>query len=148
MTEQPVVTLPASGENLIDRICEEQNQPPLDHLPRQHLALIGEQRALELLNVFSKSKIRSSFNAYIVHMMNNSSSSYVSPPKPSPSSSEASISSFPLHPPKPFPPSSSESSMSPSPSPFPLHPPPYCVLTALGELEFRKSFLLLSYVGE
>ncbi|MCI03118.1 hypothetical protein A2U01_0024153, partial [Trifolium medium] len=49
MAETPVI-LPASVENLIERIREEQNQPPLDHFPRQQLALIGEQRALELLN--------------------------------------------------------------------------------------------------
>ncbi|GAU22806.1 hypothetical protein TSUD_142460, partial [Trifolium subterraneum] len=144
MAEQPVVTLPESVENLIKIICEKQNQPPPDHFPRQQLAMIGEQRALELLTIISNTTIQRSFNGYIVYLIKNG----ISPPKPSPpSSSEASP--LPLHPPEHFPPSSlSESSMSSSLSQFPLHPPPYCVLTALGELEFRKSFLLLSYAGE
>ncbi|XP_045790333.1 probable RNA-dependent RNA polymerase 5 [Trifolium pratense] len=151
MAETPVI-LPASVENLIERIREKQNQPPLHHSTIQQLALIGEQRALELLNVITKTTIRASFDGFIVHLMKNLSQNSVSPPPPPASSSEASMSPLPSPPPpKPFPSLSlSESSLSPSRSlsPLTLHPPPYCVLTALGELEFRKSFLLLSYAGE
>ncbi|KAK2397936.1 RNA-dependent RNA polymerase family protein [Trifolium repens] len=132
MAEQPV-KLPASVESLIERICMEQNQPPLDRSPRQKLAMIGEQKALELLTKISKTKIQRSFDGYIVYLINNPSSNYVSPHKPSPPPPSSSL---------------SESSISPSRSQLPSHPPSHCVLTGLGELEFRKSFLLMSYAGE
>jgi RNA-dependent RNA polymerase len=111
----------------------EQNQPPLDRSPRQKLAMIGEQKALELLTKISKTKIQRSFDGYIVYLINNPSSNYVSPHKPSPPPPSSSL---------------SESSISPSRSQLPSHPPSHCVLTGLGELEFRKSFLLMSYAGE
>ncbi|XP_058722361.1 probable RNA-dependent RNA polymerase 5 isoform X2 [Vicia villosa] len=124
MTEQPAVTLPASVEHLVEHIRLQQSpQPTLDPIPKLRLAAIGEQQALDLLNQISTSKIRN-INALIMHMLKQHpySLSLSTPPTP--------------------PPSHSPSRPSPSPSTSSSG-----VLAALGELEFRKSFLLLSYAG-
>jgi len=85
MAEQPVI-FSAPIENLIDKICKEQTQQPLDHLARQRLAAIEEQQALTLLTKISKCKIKKSLNAYVMYMLKQPPYSY-SPSKPSPPSS-------------------------------------------------------------
>lgn len=85
MAEQPVI-FSASIENLIDKICKEQTQQPLDHLARRRLAAIEEQQAFTLLTNISKCKITKSLNAYVMHMLKQPPYSH-SPSNPSPSSS-------------------------------------------------------------
>ncbi|XP_039690970.1 probable RNA-dependent RNA polymerase 5 isoform X2 [Medicago truncatula] len=125
-TEQPPVTLPASVENLINQICVKQSQPPLDPSTIRLLATMAENQALQILNVISNTPIRTTFNAFTLFMINKHSSQ-----SQSPSQSQ----SFPL-----------PSQFQTSPLAFPLLEDSG-VLTALGELEFRKSFLMLSYAG-
>ncbi|KAJ1377295.1 putative RNA-dependent RNA polymerase 5 [Sesbania bispinosa] len=104
MAEQ-LVCLPALVENLLRRICEDQNQTPPNSTVRQRLTAIEEHRALELLNAISKNKIKS-LSAFINYMLNQPQ--YSSPFK----SSLVRLSQ------------------------------PSNALSALGELEFRKAFLL------
>lgn len=99
MAEQPVI-FSASIENLIDKICKEQTQQPLDHLARRRLVAIDEQLAFALLDNISKCKIEKSFNAYVMHMLKQP------PYKPSPlspstisSSKPSSLSAPPFMPP-------------------------------------------------
>lgn len=129
MAEQPA-TLPSSVEKLVKQICIEQSlQCQLDPIAKRRLVAIGEQLAIDLLKQISNSKIRN-LNALIMYML-----------KQPPYSLSPSISPTPSRP--------SPSRLSPSRSPLLAFPPSSSsgVLTALGELEFRKSFLLLSYAG-
>lgn len=133
MAEQPA-TLPPSVEKLVKQICIEQSlQCQLDPIAKRRLVAIGEQLAIDLLKQISNSKIRN-LNALIMYMLKQ-------PP----------YSLSPSIPPTPSRPSPSRLFPSPSPSPSGLlaFPPSSSsgVQTALGELEFRKSFLLLSYAG-
>ncbi|KAK7314414.1 hypothetical protein VNO77_32936 [Canavalia gladiata] len=125
MAELQQVVLPTSVENLIESICKEKNQLPPDPKLRQQLAEIGEQRAREILLIISESKkIKRSLSAFIQYMIN------MSPTQPPQS----------LSPSKPSP-------LTPSPNANATRPPHSPSLAALGELEFRKAFLLLSYIG-
>ncbi|CAL5186422.1 unnamed protein product [Lathyrus oleraceus] len=129
MAEQPH-TLPPSVEKLVKQICIEQSlQCQLEPIAKRRLVAIGEQLAIDLLKQISNSKIRN-LNALIMYML-----------KQPPYSLSPSIPPTPSRP--------SPSRRSPSPSPLLAFPPSSSsgVLTALGELEFRKSFLLLSYAG-
>jgi len=85
MAEQPVI-FSATIENLINQICKEQSQQPLDHLARQGLAAIEEQQAFTLLTNISKCKITKSLNAYVMYMLKQPRYSH-SPSSPSPWSS-------------------------------------------------------------
>ncbi|XP_057763470.1 uncharacterized protein LOC130983271 [Arachis stenosperma] len=69
------VPLPLSVETLIEEICKKHNQPPLDPTLRLKLALIGEQRALEILKQIRKTGIETSFSGFIKFMIDNSPSS-------------------------------------------------------------------------
>jgi len=93
MAEQPVI-FSASVENLIDKICKDQTQQPLDRLARRRLAAIDEQLAFTLLDNISKCKIEKSLNAYVVHMLKQPPYK-PSPSKPSPSSPSTISSSKP-----------------------------------------------------
>lgn len=126
MAEQQPLVLPAPVEDLIERICKEQSLPPLEFNVRRHLANIGEEQAIELLNTISKSKIRS-LGGYIIHMLKHSSSS---PLKPSPSKSSSPVVT---------------TATATAAEVLPMADSD--VHSALGELEFRKAFLLLSYAG-
>jgi len=108
------VLLPAAVEALINRICHEQNQLPPDLILRRGLADVGEQQALQILDVIAAQPIRTSLSAFLGYLLKN----YLTVTPSTPPT---------LSPTRPRPPSSA------------LH--------ALGELEFRKAFLLLSYIG-
>ncbi|QCD92035.1 RNA-dependent RNA polymerase 1 [Vigna unguiculata] len=108
------VLLPTAVEALLDTICREQNQLPPDFTLRRRLAAVGEQQALQILQVIAGQQIRCSLSAFIVYMLKNPVTVTPSPPRA-------------LSPTRPLQPS--------------------LALHALGELEFRKAFLLLSYIG-
>ncbi|KAB1214809.1 hypothetical protein CJ030_MR5G018801 [Morella rubra] len=90
------VPLPHAVEQLLQKICREQNQtlPTADVL--QELASRGEEKALELLRHISSSKIKKSLGGFIHYMLRTAP--YNSPqrmagisPNPSPSSASRSV---------------------------------------------------------
>ncbi|KAL1289441.1 probable RNA-dependent RNA polymerase 3 isoform X4 [Arachis hypogaea] len=165
-TEQVVVPLPASVDNLLERICKEQNQSPPDSKVRRKLAEIDEQEALNLLNKISNSKIKS-LSAFILYLIKQSTGSSSPSSFPSPSnspfasstlspngftgsptrtmrqhhqntvglgSSQAVVTELKRNPLDFYAERREEKMLSPQ-------------MVALGELEFRRAFLLLSYIG-
>ncbi|XVE54202.1 hypothetical protein DITRI_Ditri03aG0061400 [Diplodiscus trichospermus] len=152
------VALPPTVETAISRICQEQNKPPLASSTRQALADKGEECSLRILEKIQRTLIRSTFDGFVMYMIRNELNNNGSPQKrPSPSyqpncspfSSPAKtcrlmmnsqddlrrddVMQSPITPPLSSPLVSGES-FSPQ-------------LLALGELEFRKAFLILSYIG-
>ncbi|KAK1592184.1 hypothetical protein Q3G72_020916 [Acer saccharum] len=161
MTESPTqqqVSLPHSVEHLMSKICVEQSQPPPDPSARRMLASLGEESALEILRSIAKSKIRHTFSGFITHMvknLNNNGSPLkrvcLSPSQQNRSpvttvrlmnshqgTDEAVNSSQQRG-------SSSSSSNPRAATTMRTSIPQY---VALGELDFRKAFLILSYIGE
>ncbi|KAE8718810.1 putative RNA-dependent RNA polymerase 3-like isoform X2 [Hibiscus syriacus] len=148
------VVLPPSVEALISRICDEQKQQPLPNSTKQELAERGEEESLKLLKIIQRSRINTTFDRYLKFLMRNSnspfplnSSPFSSPDKSwrlmmsSPAdlaggTSDVASSSAPVTPIKS---SSASAGRGEGFSPQ---------LEALGELEFRKAFLILSYIGQ
>ncbi|KAG6662192.1 probable RNA-dependent RNA polymerase 5 isoform X2 [Carya illinoinensis] len=135
------VPLPDPVEQLIQQICREQSQMPPGPQVRQELASIGEEKAVQLLRVISGSKIRKSLGGFILHMIRNAPCSppqCIAPASPLriPSSLSRSMMSPPQGSLRGSPSSNLNSAGAVSPK-----------LLAWGELEFRKAFLILSYIG-
>ncbi|KAG5087469.1 hypothetical protein AAZX31_01G008500 [Glycine max] len=129
-----LLILPPSVEALIESICRDQNRPPLDYSTRHRLKLQGEEQSLRILNKIAATRIRLSFAGFVNHMLddinhqnnnnnNNNNNKNNSHSQPEPSTRQQ---TSPTRPPRPTPSS---------------------LLHALGELEFRKAFLILSYIG-
>ncbi|KAG5559295.1 hypothetical protein RHGRI_008993 [Rhododendron griersonianum] len=134
--------LPASVEKMIQRICEEQRQEPLDAAVRGQLDQLGEEASLDILRRISTQTIRKSFNGYIRVCLGKEARTQgtgnLSPSK----RSAASISPSPVGSPDGFSPHSpiaKRTLFSPSRENSPL--------LALCDLEFRKAFLILNYTG-
>ncbi|KAI9192350.1 hypothetical protein LWI28_021583 [Acer negundo] len=160
MTESPTqqqVSLPHSVEQLMSKICVEQSQPPPDPSARRMLASLGEESALEILRLIAKSKIRHTFSGFITHMvknLNNNGSPLkrvcLSPSQQnrspvttvrlmnSPQGTDEAVNSSQQ---RGF---SSSSSNPRAATTMRTYIPQY---VALGELDFRKAFLILSYIG-
>ncbi|KAJ7973799.1 RNA-dependent RNA polymerase [Quillaja saponaria] len=147
--------LPQSVEQLITRICAEQNQRPPEPVVRQKLAQIGEERAVEILTKIASTKIKRSLDGFIIYMINNNSPRHspkkiftVSPHRSSGTSFLMSQQSSPGT--SVSQPQITENLQSPrcliSDRVERPHFSP--AIVALGELEFRKAFLILSYIGE
>ncbi|KAJ4708521.1 RNA-dependent RNA polymerase [Melia azedarach] len=153
------VPLPHSVEQLILKICADQDQPPPDAGARRGLASLGEEGALEVLRTIAGQKIKYTFSGFVMHLIKIRSNSNGSPLKRlclSPSQQNRS----PVAPVRLMN-SSQDDGTSHSPIPeqprgFPLSSSLQTVsdrasipqYVALGELEFRKAFLILSYIGE
>ncbi|KAI4347069.1 hypothetical protein L6164_007918 [Bauhinia variegata] len=144
------VSLPQSVEQLLGRICEAQNQSQPNSAVRRELANLGEREAVQLLTRVSKIKDIRNINQYLMRSINNASSDR-SPkrttacisPHNSPGSATRLMFSQDV--------SSSPVAVSPQGSPL-TNPVQAQGLSpefrgALGELEFRKTFLLLNYIG-
>ncbi|KAK7245449.1 hypothetical protein RIF29_40295 [Crotalaria pallida] len=133
-------------------ICMEQRQNPPHAYVRHQLASKGETQALRILTAISKSKIRTTLSNFILYMIRESSSS-------SHSHSSSDFGRLSLGSPN----LNHQVSFSTTRSPVAKHQGYSShfsaekgkekeneispALMALGELEFRKAFLLLSYIG-
>ncbi|XP_022754978.1 probable RNA-dependent RNA polymerase 5 isoform X2 [Durio zibethinus] len=152
------VILPQTVVEAISRICREQNQPPLASSTRRALADIGEEVSLRILEKIQRTSIRFSFDGFVMAMINQELNNNGTPHKRPSSSSQLDCSPLPspiktlrlmmnsqvdlrghdvIQTPDTRPLSSSlvrREMFSPQ-------------LVTLGELEFRKAFLILSYIG-
>ncbi|XP_059431765.1 probable RNA-dependent RNA polymerase 5 [Corylus avellana] len=133
------VPLPDAVEQLLEDICRKQTQKPPAADVRLKLASLGEEAALEILRKISASVIKTTLSAFIVYMIKNDSPQRLAPVSPlrTPSSPSRLMFSPPQGNLRGSPSSSlrSESAVR-------------LKLAAWGELEFRKAFLILSYIGE
>ncbi|OMO82667.1 RNA-dependent RNA polymerase, eukaryotic-type [Corchorus capsularis] len=150
-----VVILPQTVEAAISRICSERNLPPLLDSTRQALYEVGEAESLITLKKIgeTKEKIRS-FDKFVMYfIVRNRPNCNPSPQKrPSPSSISSPFSSpgkivrmmmsSPGKDNRAV--QTSATSLTPSSSSGGSFSPQ---LVALGELQFRKAFLLLNYIG-
>ncbi|XP_030952375.1 probable RNA-dependent RNA polymerase 5 isoform X2 [Quercus lobata] len=164
--------LPQAVEQLIEQICREQNQTPPGTEVRQELALLGEEEAVNLLRIIAASTIKKTLSAFIMYMIrkpkqphsnNNHTPSPHKVPRVSPLHTPSS--------PSPSAPASQSQDRPVTQSTIPerwsqaslTSPNGYLrgdsfssslenavspKLAAWGELEFRKAFLILSYIGE
>ncbi|PHT42388.1 hypothetical protein CQW23_16413 [Capsicum baccatum] len=159
--------LPCSVETMLSKICSEQCQQPPDAVIRRRLGLIGEQGSLQLLKIISSCPIKKSLSAFLVYLIDRypdclSSSPFNSPlkrtspvllttPENKRVQGESSKPKFEIGS------SSCESRQKVSRRlSFHQEPESHCrrnssnvsqQLMVLNELEFRKLFLVLSYIG-
>jgi RNA-dependent RNA polymerase len=63
-----IVPLPCVVEELIAKICREQNRRPLETNTRLTLASLGEEVALNILWRISGQEIRKSFDGFVLHL--------------------------------------------------------------------------------
>lgn len=161
-----IVPLPCVVEELIAKICREQNRRPLETNTRLTLASLGEEVALNILWRISGQEIRKSFDGFVLHLAKQFS------PNINASSSSpnihSSLSQSPQQPQNRSPITTTRLLMnsqsdSGAQSPISLKLEGSSTmdsqrqrgnesttsqhLVALGELEFRKAFLILSYLG-
>ncbi|POO00835.1 RNA-dependent RNA polymerase-type [Trema orientale] len=156
------VPLPPSVEELLKEICLEQNQAAPEAEVRRNLAAAGEDEALRNLRIIARSKVRD-LSAFIIYMLRKSQSPS---PSPSPSSSPSrspppkkrtsdcyspntrTVQLFPNANPRggPIPCSLNAETASPSRRPREMGSG-QAQLEALGELQFRKQFLILNYLA-
>lgn len=60
--------LPPSVESMIETICKEQSQPPPGYAARKELQSLGEEQSLEILNVIRGRKIVKTFHGFILYL--------------------------------------------------------------------------------
>ncbi|XP_039018521.1 probable RNA-dependent RNA polymerase 5 [Hibiscus syriacus] len=151
------VVLPPTVEALISRICSEQSQLPLSRSTKQALAQKDEESSMKILGKIQMSGINTTFDRFLMFLIrkeSNDSPKKRSNPSPansplktcrlmmnSPGGDSVSIgsTSAPVTPTRSFSANASSGGGAEGWSPQ---------LVALGELEFRKAFLILSYIGQ
>ncbi|KAK8523195.1 hypothetical protein V6N12_047723 [Hibiscus sabdariffa] len=157
------VILSPTVEALISRICREKNQPPLPNSTKQALAERGEEASLKVLQTIQRSDIRTTFNQYAMYLIRGSNDNGSPQRRSNPSPSSSSPFSSPSKPCRlmmsspanlgeggvnfastsaPVTPIKSSSAIAGGEEGFSTQ------LAALGELEFHKAFLILSYIGQ
>ncbi|KAH9762561.1 putative RNA-dependent RNA polymerase 3 [Citrus sinensis] len=167
VSQQGVVSLPLSVEQLISKIYTEQNKLPPDDGARRSLASLGEDAALDVLRTIASDKIKYSFSGYINYLVkkrNNNGSPLkrvcFSPSSPQQNRSPVTVTTVRLlnlpqglgtdYVVKQSPVADQQPRGSPmsSISHAMRHRASIPQYVALGELEFRKAFLILSYIGD
>nr|XP_018676824.1 PREDICTED: probable RNA-dependent RNA polymerase 5 isoform X2 [Musa acuminata subsp. malaccensis] len=136
----PQLRLPSAAEDLIERICREKSLLPPDPVARKALAGLGEAAALDVVRKVSSRRTKN-LSAPIMYMASRpdaaQASTHASACFPhSPSSGPNSVAAEEPHSCTPRFEGSLPSGQMASPQ-----------LVALGRLEFRKAFLILSYIG-
>ncbi|KAK8610405.1 hypothetical protein V6N13_081563 [Hibiscus sabdariffa] len=148
------VVLPPTVEALVSRICSEKSQPPLSRSTKQALAQMGEESSLKILRKIQVSEIKTTFDIFLMFLIRKESNG--SPQKrsnPSPVNSPAKTTRLMMN-------SPGGDNVHIASTSAPVTPTrsfsenagrgegPSSQLVALGELEFRKAFLILSYIGQ
>ncbi|XP_055820155.1 probable RNA-dependent RNA polymerase 3 isoform X3 [Solanum dulcamara] len=167
--------LPYSVETMLEKICSEQCQKPPDAGIRRRLGSIGEKGSLEILKIISSRPIKKTLSAFLVYLIDRYPECLSSSPFSSPLKRTSSPLLFPSPEGKRVQGESSFKGESPSKSKhemgslacgspqkvarqlsFHQEPESNCRRTSLNvsqqlmvlnELEFRKLFLVLSYIG-
>ncbi|URE46874.1 RNA-dependent RNA polymerase [Musa troglodytarum] len=135
----PQLRLPSAVEDLIERISREKSLLPPDPVARKALAGLGEAAAMDVLRKVASCRIKN-LSALIMYM--------ASRPDAAQASTHASA-CFP-HSPTSGPNSAAEEPHACTPrfeGSLPSGQTASPQLVALGRLEFRKAFLILSYIG-
>ncbi|XP_056163743.1 probable RNA-dependent RNA polymerase 5 isoform X2 [Syzygium oleosum] len=149
-----MVPLPLSVEDAIRRICTDQNQPPPNASTRRKLASLNEEAALRVLRSTAATKIKWSIDGLISRIIESGTGAGAgSCPSPSPSKiarmslndqspAHNGLGSSPVRDqqigsPRLLPSLQNWNGQAVSPH-----------MKALSELEFRKAFLILNYIGE
>ncbi|PKA63394.1 putative RNA-dependent RNA polymerase 3 [Apostasia shenzhenica] len=139
-------SLPPPVEDLLARICGEQSLPPPDCRARRALAAVGEEVAVRILRELANQRVRN-LSAYINFKCKNSAVILARNAEAIPTQESACYSG----PRTPRSASDRDDAASELTSPacgMPLHVPvASAVMSALGMLEFRQAFLILSYCG-
>ncbi|TYH60945.1 hypothetical protein ES332_D07G014600v1 [Gossypium tomentosum] len=170
-SHEDVVLLPQAVEALISRICNEQEQPRLGYLTRQALAEVGEEASLRILEKIQRTEIRTTFDRFVMYMIRNDSNGNGSPQKRANSAQlnrtcrlmmnsqggdNVNVTTASVTPIQSSSVNANREGFSPQSVATPLLSSLTNVgreevfspqLAALGELEFRKAFLILSYIG-
>ncbi|XP_020528669.1 probable RNA-dependent RNA polymerase 5 isoform X2 [Amborella trichopoda] len=129
----PPVLLPHAVEAKLGQICRYQSVQPASMRAREMLASIGESSAMNLLNWISTQKIRD-FSAFIIYMVKNMNR----PPDVLSSTDDVCECAPNLEP----------SSLMNDFRCNTYGSNEFQFRKALGELEFRKAFLILNYIGK
>lgn len=130
------VNLPPSVEEMLDKICRDQNVDPADYLARKTLSSLDEAHSLDTLQKISNIKIKKSLSCLIMHLVCKDAGSKNENGCSQGRRSPASVSC------------QYETNSTASSPKRPLGQMTSPQLLALGELEFRKAFLILSYLGK
>ncbi|PPD98039.1 hypothetical protein GOBAR_DD04978 [Gossypium barbadense] len=170
-SHEDVVLLPQAVEALISRICNEQEQPRLGYSTRQALAEVGEEASLRILEKIQRTEIRTTFDRFVMYMIRNDSNGNGSPQKRANSAQlnrtcrlmmnsqggdNVNVTTASVTPIQSSSVNANREGFSPQSVATPLLSSLTNVgreevfspqLAALGELEFRKAFLILSYIG-
>nr|XP_018461405.1 PREDICTED: probable RNA-dependent RNA polymerase 5 isoform X1 [Raphanus sativus] len=147
---QSEISLSSSVENVLKRIYWKHNHPTVIKAEtRRRLSSIPQKVALETLSkVFNARRLKRTLDGFIIYLLDHSVSAYGSPPPSTPapvlSPTTPGTKSCSLFQAK----MSLLDSQVPSPHSWKLQGNDWIQpeLLALGELEFRKAFMLLSYI--
>lgn len=123
------ISLPPSVESMIETICMEQLQPPPGSAAIRELESLGGEESLEILNIIRHSKIAKTFDGFVLYLARERK--YRSSRRSSSGGFSIASQSQPQN-------TTDDRAGSKTPSPQFL---------ALQGLEFRRLFLILSYIG-
>ncbi|CAG7900451.1 unnamed protein product [Brassica rapa] len=135
-SQRSLIVLPARLETVLEKIYSKHKCPPINDESRQRLSSIPEEIAFDLLRKAFNSPGTSSLDRFIASKL---TSSY---PPPGSSRSRVSQEEIPVDYEAP----SLRRRQVNGGSSLHIPPPPPQLLIALGELEFNKAFLLLTYI--
>uniref|UniRef100_A0A1D1XGI4 RNA-dependent RNA polymerase n=1 Tax=Anthurium amnicola TaxID=1678845 RepID=A0A1D1XGI4_9ARAE len=141
------VALPASVEEKIGWICRDQGISPPEAPARRLLADLGEARSLEILRRISTSKVQKTFTAYVIYLAKSVASVPARSVRRNSMQEGAPPSGCAGSSPRKGDPPADKAHSSPSSFEMNLSPRASPELVALGELDFQKAFLILSYIG-
>ncbi|XP_058074194.1 probable RNA-dependent RNA polymerase 5 isoform X2 [Magnolia sinica] len=154
-TIMAALSLPPSVEEMLQRICRERSLPLPEPMALEKLCSLGQGPSLDILQEISRAREIRNLTAFIIHMAGKASQTEparesVCTPGPQNSFSghrqyKNEPRSSPVSPKNPRADEASSSLVSPK-KPWTQIRSPH--LQALGELEFDKAFLILSYIGK
>nr|XP_019704822.1 probable RNA-dependent RNA polymerase 5 [Elaeis guineensis] len=137
--------LPSAVEELLARICRDKSLSPPDAIARRELAALGEEASLRILHDISAARSVKNLSGFIVYMAKNSPVALARHAEAL-STQESACFSGPSSP--AFTSNRDDSTACPLDCEMPQRQMASPQMEALGELEFRKAFLILSYIGK
>ncbi|EHA8586808.1 RNA-dependent RNA polymerase [Cocos nucifera] len=137
--------LPSAVEELLARICRDKSLRPPDAIALRELGALGEEASLRILHEISAARNVKNLSGFIIYMAKNSPVALARNAEAL-STQESACFSGPSSP--AFTSNRDDSTACPLDCEMPQRQTASPQMEALGELEFRKAFLILSYIGK